>query len=239
MLFSGNKKFEIDMCSGAILPKMLLFALPLMFSSMLQLFFNAADVMVVGRFAGDHSLAAVGSNSSIVGLLTNLFIGISVGSNVIAARFYGAKDEESLSKTLHTSIVLGIGSGLILTVIGVVFARKILVMMQTPPEVLELASLYLVIYFLGMTAMMVYNFGSAVLRAVGDTRRPMIFLIIAGVINVLLNLFFVINLKLDVAGVAIATVISQIVSALLVLRCLMHESGGIHLDLSKLRIDRI
>ena len=205
-----NKKYEIDMCSGAILPKMLLFAIPLMCSSILQLLFNAADIIVVGRYAGDNSLAAVGSNTPLIGLLTNLFIGLSIGTNVLAARYYGAKAEEDLAKAVHTSMVLGIVSGLFLSVAGIAGARRILIWMQTPEEVLGLATLYLVIYFLGMTAMMVYNFGSAILRAVGDTRRPLYYLVAAGIINVILNLFFVINLRLDVAGVAIATVISPV-----------------------------
>lgn len=224
------------MCSGPILPKMLLFAVPLMFSSILQLLFNAADIIVVGRYAGDNSLAAVGSNTALIGLLTNLFIGVSIGTNVLAARYYGAKDEEALSETVHTSMFLAVASGIFLTLVGVVFARKILIIMQTPAEVLGLATLYLVIYFFGMTPLMIYNFGSAILRAVGDTRRPLFYLAVAGIINVVLNLFFVINLHLDVAGVAIATVISQCVSAALVVRCLMRESGGIQLSLSGVRI---
>ena len=224
------------MCSGPILPKMLLFAVPLMFSSILQLLFNAADIIVVGRYAGDNSLAAVGSNTALIGLLTNLFIGVSIGTNVLAARYYGAKDEKALSETVHTSMFLAVASGIFLTLVGVVFARKILIIMQTPAEVLGLATLYLVIYFFGMTPLMIYNFGSAILRAVGDTRRPLFYLAVAGIINVVLNLFFVINLHLDVAGVAIATVISQCVSAALVVRCLMRESGGIQLSLSGVRI---
>lgn len=233
---TGNKKFKINMCSGPILPKMLLFAVPLMFSSILQLLFNAADIIVVGRYAGDNSLAAVGSNTALIGLLTNLFIGVSIGTNVLAARYYGAKDEKALSETVHTSMFLAVASGIFLTLVGVVFARKILIIMQTPAEVLGLATLYLVIYFFGMTPLMIYNFGSAILRAVGDTRRPLFYLAVAGIINVVLNLFFVINLHLDVAGVAIATVISQCVSAALVVRCLMRESGGIQLSLSGVRI---
>ncbi|MDO5116616.1 MAG: MATE family efflux transporter [Synergistaceae bacterium] len=238
MLTGSGKKYEIDMCRGAVLPKMLLFAVPLMCSSILQLLFNAADIIVVGRYAGDNSLAAVGSNTSLIGLLTNLFIGISVGSNVLAARYYGARDEQSLSRTVHTSMLLGVVSGVFLTVVGVAGARRILILMRTPEEVLGLATLYLVIYFFGMTATMVYNFGSAILRAVGDTRRPLFYLVAAGIINVLLNLFFVIYLRLDVAGVALATVISQCVSAALVTRCLMRESGGIRFVPSELRIDR-
>lgn len=233
----SKRRYTINMCSGPILPKMLLFAIPLMFSSILQLLFNAADIIVVGRFAGDNSLAAVGSNSSLIGLMTNLFVGISIGTNVLASRYYGSKDEDSLSKTLHTSIVVGAISGVLLTALGIIFARKILTLMHTPDEVIGLATLYLVIYFFGMTPTMIYNFGSAILRAVGDTRRPLLYLSAAGVINVLLNLFFVIYLRLDVAGVAIATVISQCISAALVLRCLMSESGGLRFIPSKARID--
>lgn len=226
------------MCSGRVLGKMLKFALPLMLSSILQLLFNAADVVVVGKFAGDNSLAAVGCTGSLVNLLTNLFIGLSVGANVMAARHYGAKQEEELSKTVHTSVVIAAMAGAFLTVIGVTFTEGILRLMSTPEPVLPLAALYLRIYFGGMLANMLYNFGSALLRAVGDTRRPMYFLTIAGVVNVILNLIFVICLKMDVAGVAIATVISQCISAVLVLRCLIREQGAIHLSLRKLGIDR-
>jgi putative MATE family efflux protein len=230
--------YEIDMCSGPILRKMLLFAVPLMCSSVLQLLFNAADIVVVGRFAGDNSLAAVGSTTALINLLTNLFIGLSIGSNVLAAREYGARQGRELGRTVHTSMLLSVLSGLLLTAVGVPGARYILAWMQTPPEVLGLATLYLRIYFLGMTATMVYNFGSAVLRAVGDTRRPLYYLMAAGVVNVVLNLFFVIVLHLDVAGVAIATVISQTISAALVVRCLMRETGWIRLELRRLRIER-
>ncbi|MCR5335587.1 MAG: MATE family efflux transporter [Synergistes sp.] len=236
-LFSKNGgKYEIDMSSGPIMPKMLLFAVPLVCSGILQLLFNTADVIVVGRFAGDHSLAAVGSNGSLIGLLTNLFIGLSVGTNVLAARYYGARDEESLARTIHTSMLVGAASGLLLMAGGMICARRILILMRTPEEVLRLATLYLVIYFMSMPAMMLYNFGSAVLRAVGDTRRPLLYLTAAGVVNVLLNLFFVVNLRLDVAGVALATVISQFISAALVVRCLMREKGALRLSLSELRI---
>lgn len=233
-----KKNYEMDMCNGPILSKMLFFAIPLMCSSMLQMLFNAADTVVVGRFAGDNSLAAVGSNASLIGLVTNLFLGLSIGANVLVARYYGAKREKELSETVHTAILLSIYSGIILTVVGCFGAKQILIWMQTPGEVLNLASLYLRIYFLGMTATMVYNFGSAVLRAVGDTQRPLYYLLGAGVVNVILNLIFVIELKMDVAGVALATVISQCISAFLVLRCLMREKGGIRLIPGQLRIHR-
>ena len=231
-----GKNYEIDMCNGPILKKMLLFALPLMLSSILQLLFNAADIVVVGRFAGDDSLAAVGSTSSLINLLTNLFIGLSVGANVLVARYYGAKKEEELKDTVHTAMTLSLIGGVVLTIIGIIGAPVILRWMQSPPEVLPLAIVYLRVYFAGMTAVMVYNFGSSILRAVGDTKRPLYFLSIAGVINVVLNLIFVIVFHWGVFGVGLATTISQIVSALLVLRCLMREQGGIRLDLKCLGI---
>lgn len=226
------------MCNGPILGKMLSFAIPLMLSSILQLLFNAADVVVVGQFAGDNSLAAVGCTGSLINLLTNLFVGLSVGANVMAARHYGAKQDEELSKTVHTAVMLAVYGGIILTAVGMIFAEGILRLMSTPENVLPLAALYMRIYFGGMLANMLYNFGSAILRAVGDTKRPMYYLIFAGIVNVILNLLFVIVFKLDVAGVAIATVISQCISAVLVLRCLSKEQGAIHLELKCLKVDR-
>lgn len=232
-----KKKYEMDMCSGSVLQKMLLFALPLMCSGVLQLLFNAADIIVVGRYAGDNSLAAVGANTALINLFTNLFIGLSVGANVIAAREFGAKKEAELQKTVHTSMLLGLYSGILLAVLGICLTGRILVLMQTPGEILALASLYLKIFFLGMPASMVYNFGSALLRSVGDTRRPLYYLLAAGVINVILNLIFVIPLRMDVAGVALATIISQYISAILVIRCLMQEKSAIQLKMSALRFD--
>ena len=232
---TGNT-YEIDMCSGAILPKLLQFTLPLMFSSILQLLFNAADIVVVGRFAGDNALAAVGSNTSIINLLCNLFIGLSVGANILAARQYGAGDREGLRQTVHTSILLSLLSGALLAVVGVFGAGTILKIMQSPPGVRDLATLYLRIYFLGMPVTMLYNFGAALLRAVGDTRRPLYYLLFAGVVNVILNLFFVIVCSLGVVGVGLATVISQCISAALVLRCMIKDTGAVHLDLRQLRI---
>ncbi len=231
-----EKRYEMDMCNGPILKKMLMFALPLVCSSILQLLFNAADIVVVGRFAGDNSLAAVGSNTSLINLLTNIFIGLSVGANVLTGRFYGAKQEKDLKETVHTSMLVSMVSGVILTLIGVVFAEKLLTLMKAPEEVLGLAAVYLRIYFIGMPAMMIYNFGSAILRAIGDTKRPLYYLTIAGVINVVMNLIFVIIFKMDVAGVGLATVISQCISAYLVFRCMMKEEGAIRLIPKELRI---
>ena len=202
-----DKKYAMDMCEGPILKKMLLFALPLMASSLLQLLFNAADIIVVGRFAGDNSLAAVGSTTSIINLLVNLFMGLSVGANVLVARFFGGKRENDLSATVHTAMTISIISGIVLTIIGISGARVILTLMQTPENVLGLAVVYLRTYFLGMTAMMIYNFGAAILRAVGDTKRPLYFLMIAGVVNVSFNLLFVIVFKWGVFGVGLATTI--------------------------------
>lgn len=235
----SNNKYQMDMCSGSVLKKMLAFALPLMCSSILQLLFNAADIVVVGRFAGDNSLAAVGSNTALINLLTNLFVGLSIGANVTSAHYYGAKSFEDLKKNVHTAMLLSIYSGIFLTIIGIISAREILILMQTPEEILDLAVKYLRIYFIGMTSLMVYNFGSAILRSIGDTRRPLYYLFTAGIINVILNLIFVIICKMDVAGVALATVVSETVSAFLIVRCMMKESedSGIHLDLKSLKID--
>ncbi len=234
-----GKTYEVDMCSGPILPKMLQFAVPLMCSSILQLLFNAADIIVVGRWAGDNSLAAVGSTTSLINLLINLFIGLSVGANILAARLYGANEKEGLRQTVHTAMLLSVISGALLTVVGVCGARTILIWMQSPAEVLGLAAVYLRIYFLGMPATMLYNFGAALLRAVGDTRRPLYYLFSAGVVNVVLNLFFVIVCHLDVAGVAIATAVSQCVSAALVVRCMIREQGAVHLEPRELRIWKV
>ena len=229
-------RYEMDMCSGPILRKMLAFAVPLVCSSVLQLLFNAADIVVVGRFAGDHSLAAVGSNTSMINLLTNLFIGLSIGANVLTGICYGAKREKDLSETVHTSMLLSIFSGIFLAIGGFLCAHQILVWMQAPPEVLDLATLYLKIYFLAMPATLLYNFGSSILRAVGDTKRPLFYLVTAGIINVCFNLFFVIVCHLGVAGVGLATVIAEYISAALIIRCLMRSQGCCHLDLHQLGI---
>lgn len=231
-----KNKYEMDMCSGSLLPKILLYSLPLMLSGILQLLFNAADVVVVGRFAGSDALAAVGSTSSLINLLVNVFMGLSVGTNVMVARFFGAGQKKELEEMVHTAILTSIVSGVVLVFVGLVLSRPALLMMDTPEDVIDQAVLYIRIYFVGMPVMMLYNFGSAVLRAVGDTRRPLYFLMIAGVVNVVLNLFFVISLSMGVAGVALATIISQTISALLVLLCLMRTEGDYRVELKRLRI---
>lgn len=238
MQVNNKRKYEIDMCSGKITGKMLTFALPLMLSSILQLLFNAADIIVVGRFAGDNSLAAVGSTTSLVNLLTNVFLGLSVGANVMVARYIGANREEEVSQTVHTALTLAIISGATLTVIGCSGAKLILTWMSSPAEVIDLSALYLRIFFSGMIPNMLYNFGAAILRSVGDTKRPLYYLLFAGCINVVLNLLFVIFFKMDVAGVALATVISQTISCVLVIRCLLKEESSIRFQISKLRINK-
>lgn len=229
--------YQIDMVNGPLAGKILLFALPLMLSSLLQLMFNAADVMVVGRFCGKEALAAVGSNGSLINLFVNLFIGLSVGTNVVIARDLGAGKNEHVRKSVHTSVTLSLIGGLILAVAGFALSRQMLELMSSPPDVIDLSTLYLRIYFLGMPGNLLYNFGAAILRAQGDTRRPLYYLTAAGVINVILNLIFVIPLQMSVAGVALATIISQYVSAILVLLTLMREEGDMHLDLKALSLD--
>ncbi|MEG0805473.1 MAG: MATE family efflux transporter [Lachnospiraceae bacterium] len=233
-----KKSHEIDMCNGPLLGKILLFAIPVMLSGILQLLFNAADVVVVGRFAGKEALAAVGSTNSLVNLLVNVFIGLSIGTNVLVARFYGAHKEKDVEETVHTAILASVICGILLIFIGWTFARPILVLMGSPEEVLPLSELYLKAFFLGMPASMLYNFGSAILRAVGDTRRPLYFLMAAGIINVGLNLVFVIVFHLSVVGVGAATAISQCVSAFLIIRCLINTEGMCQLHLKKLRIHK-
>lgn len=229
---------KIDMTQGPVFSKLLKFSVPLILSSVLQLFFNAADIIVVGRFAGDNSLAAVGSTGSLINLLVNLFMGLSVGANVVAAHYFGAGKKDRVQTTVHTAILLSFYSGIILTVIGVFGAEQILKLMQAPDDVLKLAALYLKIYFGGITSTIVYNFGSAILRAKGDTKRPLYILFAAGIINVFLNLIFVINFKMDVAGVAIATVISQTFAAVVVIIILCRETDEFRLDLKKLSLNK-
>ncbi len=232
------KSYQIDMCNGPLFPKILAFSIPLMLSGILQLLFNAADMVVVGRFAGSTALAAVGSNAALINLLTNLFIGFSVGANVLVAQFYGAGKERQMSETVHSAIILSLLCGGILLVLGILVAPQVLLLMGTPPDVQSQAVLYIRIYFAGIPVLLLYNFGSSILRAVGDTKRPLYYLIAAGVINVILNLLFVIVSQLGVAGVALATVISQCVSAALVLRCMMHMEGGCRVEFAKLKMNR-
>ena len=233
-----KKSYEMDMCTGPLLKKLLIFAVPLILSGVLQLLFNAADIVVVGKFAGSHALAAVGSTGALINLFTNVFIGFSIGTNVLVAQYFGAKDEQNIQDTVHTSMAIGIIGGMFLIVAGMIFAPMMLEVMATPEEVLGQAALYIRIYFIGMPAMLIYNFGAAVLRAIGDTRRPLYYLLEAGVVNVILNLIFVIVCKLDVVGVALASALSQYLSAFLIVMALFrsHEDFGLHL--AKLRLSK-
>lgn len=232
----GKKK--IDMLSGSIWDKIIMFALPLAASSILQQLFNSADIAIVGNFAGNHALAAVGANSPIINLLVNLFVGLSVGANVVIATFIGEKNQKRTSAAVQTSIVLSIISGFILLVIGLVFARPILELISTPEEIIGLAQNYLRIYFMGMPFIMLYNFAAAIMRSNGDTKRPLIALLVSGIINVCLNLFFVVVCHMNVEGVAIATVLANVVSSLMLVYFLVKDQGIIHLDLHNLHINK-
>lgn len=231
-----NNKYEIDMCSGSIMDKLISFALPLMISGILQLMFNAVDIVIVGRFSGSQALAAVGSTTALLNMFTNLFIGISLGTNVLAARFFSSGKDREMSETVHTSITFALISGIVMVFVGLFFSKLALELMDTPADVIDLSALYMRIYFMGMPFFMLYNYGAAVLRAVGDTKRPLLYLVISGVINAGLNMILVIVFKLSVAGVAIATVISQMISCVLVLRCLYKTEGSYQLRFSRLML---
>ena len=231
-----NNKYEIDMCNGTLMDKLISFSLPLMLSGILQLLFNAVDIIVVGRFTGRQALAAVGSTTALINIFTNLFIGISLGANVLAARFYASGKEKEMSETVHTSITLALISGLVMALAGVLLARFALNLMGTPNDVIDQSVLYMRIYFLGMPFFMLYNYGAAILRAVGDTKRPLFFLVISGMTNAVLNLVLLIVFHMGVAGVAIGTIVSQLISSILVLRCLYTSNTSYRLYFSKLGI---
>lgn len=226
----------MDMTQGPMFSQIFFFALPIMLSGILQLLFNAADTIVVGRFAGNQALAAVGSVGSLNNLIISLFIGLSVGANVLVARYTGSRSDDAVSQTVHTSVLLSVVGGILLAAIGFVLAHPLLEIMGSPEDVIDLAVLYVRILFIGMPVQMLYNFCAAILRAVGDTKRPLYYLTIAGVVNVVLNLIFVVAFHMSVAGVALATIISQSVSAVLVVRCLMGMDGPTRLYLRRLRI---
>ena len=232
------RSYQVDMCNGPIFKKLIIFAIPLILSGCLQLLFNAADIIVVGRFTGSQALAAVGSTSALINLLVNLFIGISVGANVVLGKYIGARDDENASKTVHTAIFISIVGGILMIFIGFFFSKPLLELMATPEDVIDLSSLYMRIYFVGMPFFMLYNFGAAILRSIGDTKRPLYFLLISGIINVVFNLFFVIVLHMGVAGVALATMISEGISAGLILLCLKHMDGPLHFKLKNMRFHK-
>ncbi|MGM9551591.1 MAG: MATE family efflux transporter [Clostridia bacterium] len=233
-----EKKKDKGILTGSLWKAILIFAIPIAAGNMLQQLFNTADVAIVGKFAGKEALAAVGSNGPIINLLLNLFIGISVGANVVIARYIGEGNHEKVEKAAHTAVVVSVISGVIVMILGLSLSRPMLKLMNSPEDVIDLASLYLKIYFLGMPFIMLYNFSAAILRSRGDTKRPLICLAVSGVVNIILNLVFVIALKMSVAGVALATVISNIISALLVLYFLMHEKGDLKICIKKLKVDK-
>lgn len=223
---------------GNLLLNILFFSFPLMLSGVLQLLFNAADTIVVGRFAGKASLAAVGSTTSLIHLLINLFIGLAVGANVVTAHFMGAEKTKDANDAMHSSIVLSFWCGIVLAVIGLIFSPLFLRLMGNPDDVIGLASKYMRIYFLGMPALMIYNFGSAILRAVGDTKYPLYYLCFAGIINVILNLILVISFQMGVAGVALATMVSQCISAILIIIRLSKGVEGLKFSFGKLKFNK-
>ena len=232
-----RKSYRMDMTEGPLTSKIIKFTIPVMLTAILQLLFNTADVIVVGRFTGKTALAAVGSTGSLINLLVSLFMGLSIGTNVLVARYQGARDDKSVSETVHTSIALGVIGGLILLIIGIAATRPLLEMMATPEDVIDQSTIYMRILFLGMPLNLILNFGAAVLRAIGDTKRPLYYLTIAGIINLFLNIFLVTVFSLGVAGVAIATVISEGVSCVLILLCLKHETGAIRLYFNRIKIN--
>lgn len=231
-----KNKYEIDMCSGPIMPKLISFSIPLMLSGILQLMFNAVDIIIVGKFSGSLALAAVGSTTALINVFTNLFIGISLGANVLSARFYASGRNKEMSETVHTSIALALVSGILMALVGLGFSRSALEIMGTPADVIDQSALYMRIYFMGMPFFMLYNYGAAILRSVGDTKRPLLFLIISGIVNAVLNMILVICFHLDVEGVAIATVAAQMISCVLVLRCLYRSEGSYQLRFSRLTL---
>lgn len=232
------KRRSITMTEGKLLPNMLAFYFPLVASSILQLLFNAADIIVVGKFAGDNSLAAVSSTGSLVGLLVNSFIGISTGTNVVVARYLGADEKDKVHDAVHSSVAFALLGGAVMAVFGFFGSRWMLELMDSPADVIDLSALYLKIYFLGVPFSLLYNFEAAVLRSKGDTKRPLLFLTIAGFVNVVLNLLLVIVFKMDVAGVAVATVVSQVISALLITLSLLKEEWYLKLYPRQIRLEK-
>lgn len=231
-------KYEIDMCNGALLPKIIRCALPLMAANLLQLLYNAVDIVVVGRYVGETALAAVGSTSSLINMIVNVFVGLSVGTSVIVAQYIGANDYTNASNASHTAVTVSAVLGVFLAVLGNILCRPLLVLMGSPYNVIGQATLYMRIYFLGMPAFMITTFGSALMRTVGDTKRPLYYFSISGIVNVILNLIMVLQFNLGVAGVAVATITSQYISAIFIISALMHTDGYIKLYLRDLKVDK-
>ena len=232
------KNYELDLRSGSIFKKIVAFSVPLILSSILQIFYNMMDIVVVGQFAGKESLAAVGATSSLVNLTINLFVGISQGVCVVAAKHYGAGDNDRISKTLHTAIAASVISGIAVGVYGVFCSKWMLNLTDTPSDIIDMSNIYMVTFFAGMPFFMLYNFGSSILRAIGDTKRPLYYLTVSGIINIVLNLVFVIVFKMGVFGVALATVIAEMISSILVIMCLIRTKGACHLDIKKIKLHK-
>lgn len=232
------KKYEIDMCNGPLFRNMFAFTVPLILTCILQLLFNAADTIVVGKFSGERALAAVGSTTSLVNLLLNLVIGLSMGAGVVVARNYGAGKKVSTRNSIRTSIAVAVISGAVMLFAGLFLSKPLLRLMGTPEDIINLSALYMKIYFVGMPTILLYNFGSSILRAAGDTKRPLFILMGAGIVNVVLNLILVIIFHLGVVGVAVATIVSETISAYFVIRILVKAEGVLHLDLRKIKIHR-
>ena len=231
-------KSHIDMTSGPLFSKIVVFTIPLMLTNLMQLLFHAADLIVVGKFAPSTALAAVGATTGLTVLVLNIFFGLGTGINVLVARYTGAKEPEKVSENVHTAAAIALYWGIAMAFIGIIISKPMLRLMATPEEIIGKASLYMWIYCAGIPFVVFYNFGSAILRAVGDTRRPMLYMFVAGIINVLLNLFFVLVFKWDVAGVALATKIANVVSAYLVYRVMISSRGAIRLNPRKIKIHK-
>lgn len=235
-LIKKQKKYEIDMCSGNLFKKIIIFCIPLMLMGILQLFYNTADLLVVSLFSDDkNALGAVGSTSSLINLIVNLFMGLSAGTSVVCGKYYGAKEYNKMSKVIHTSIAISVLIGIVLGIFGFFSAKSLLYLMNNTEP---LSAIYLEIYFIGMPFNLLYNFAASILRAIGDTKRPLYYLSIAGIINILLNLFFVIVCKMSVAGVALATIVSQFISCLLIMRTLIKTNDCYKVDLKKIKISK-
>ncbi len=231
-----GRRHEIDMCNGPLLSGMIRYALPLILTNILQLLYQTINVMVVGRFAGSVALAAVGSTTHVINISTYIFLGMSVGVSVVVAQYFGARDYQNANKSLQTALLVAGMAGVCVTIFGILMARRMLTWVNSPKEVIDLSTMYLRVYFLGIPASLIYNFGAGAMRGMGDSRRPLKYLAVAGILNVCLNLFFVLKLNMSVAGVALATVISQYVSATLVVLSFIRSEGNMHLDLRSMRI---
>ena len=227
---------KVKFYQGPLVNKIIIYTIPILLTNMFNLFYNASDMVIVGKFAGKLALSAVGSTGTIINMIISLFMGLSVGSSILVSKYFAAQENENLSQSIHCSIAVAVIGGIAITILGNIFINPLLNLMKVPDDIFPLATLYLRIYFIGMPFTLIYNFAAAILRAVGDSKRPLFFLVISGVINVILNLIFVILIKMSVAGVATATIISQAISMILALRCLINQTDSMKLCYSKIKI---